>query len=106
MQGSVKPWQITLLSLPPWLRYDPKYMFCFTIIRNELKLKATKKILRLRGAIRNERPTSYGYLRCMGSHVRHESGQTRAEGGSIYAVSSRNRIIPATGTYTRGNRGH
>ena len=42
-QGSVKPWQIVLLSLPPWLRYKPKYMFCFAIIPNEIKMQAAKK---------------------------------------------------------------
>ena len=42
-QGSVKPWQIVLLSLPPWLRYKPTYMFCFAIIPNAIKMQAAKK---------------------------------------------------------------
>ena len=43
VQGSVKPWQICLLSLPPWLRYKEKYMLCLAIIPNSLKMKAAKK---------------------------------------------------------------
>ena len=42
-QGSVKPWQIALLSLPPWLRYKPKFMLSFAVIPNDLKLQAAKK---------------------------------------------------------------
>jgi hypothetical protein len=41
--GSVKPWQICLLSLPPWLRYKAKHMFCLAIIPNALKMQAAKK---------------------------------------------------------------
>ena len=39
----MKPWQIVWLSLPPWLRYKAKYMFCFAVIPNNLKLDAAKK---------------------------------------------------------------
>ena len=39
----MKPWQICVLSLPPWLRYKPKFMLCFAVIPNNLKLKAAKK---------------------------------------------------------------
>jgi len=41
--GSVKPWQISLLSLPPWVRYRPKFMLCFAVIPNGLKLQEAKK---------------------------------------------------------------
>lgn len=43
VQGSVKPWQLMILSLPPWLRYQEKFMLCLGIIPCGLKLTAAKK---------------------------------------------------------------
>lgn len=42
-QGSVKPIQACLLSLPPHIRYKEKYMLILGVIPNELKLQAAKK---------------------------------------------------------------
>ena len=39
----MKPWQIFLHSLAPWLRYKPEFILCLAIIPNHLKLQAAKK---------------------------------------------------------------
>ena len=39
----MKPWQVCILSLPPWLRYRPEFILCLGVIPNQLKLKQAKK---------------------------------------------------------------
>ena len=39
----MKPWQVLLHTLPPWLRFKEKYMLCLAIIPTGLKMQAAKK---------------------------------------------------------------
>jgi hypothetical protein len=43
LQGSIKPWQIIVNSLPPWLRYREKFILVLALIPSKLKGQAAKK---------------------------------------------------------------
>jgi hypothetical protein len=43
LQGSIKPWQIIINSLPPWLRYREKFILELCLIPSKLKGQAAKK---------------------------------------------------------------